>query len=156
MVRANEAEWEDCNWGSKNMLLVLQDINTKYIVFVVNSTSVTMVKPNKPSNSISLCINNREDPLCSQCSPGYSVVFGSNDCRQCSSWWLLILIAYALAGPLFIYMLYTLKLTLSTGKLNGIIFCVQNASNNYVIIYYISEGSVSHINCVWPVFLTHS
>ena len=69
MVRANEAEWEDCNWGSKNMLLVLQDINTKYIVFVGNSTSVTMVKPNKPSNSISLCINNREDHLCSQCFP---------------------------------------------------------------------------------------
>ena len=94
-------------------------------VFVVNSTSITTANSNKPSNSTSLCLNNREGPLCSQCSPGYSVVFGSNECKQCSNWWLLILIVYAVAGPLFICLLYALKLTLTTGTLNGIIFCAQ-------------------------------
>ena len=97
----------------------------KYTVFVVNSTSVTIANPNNPSNSISLCLDNREGPLCSQCSPGYSVVFGSNECKQCSNWWLLILIVYAVTGPLFICLLYALRLTLTTGTLNGIIFCAQ-------------------------------
>ena len=94
-------------------------------VFVVNSTSVTMPNPNNPTNSISLCLDNREGPLCSQCSPGYSVVFGSNECKKCSNWWLLVLIVYAVAGPLFICLLHALKLTLTTGTLNGIIFCAQ-------------------------------
>ena len=96
-----------------------------YTVFVVNSTNVTMANPSNPSNNVSLCHKNREGPLCSQCSAGYSVVFGSNECKQCSNWWLLTLIVYAVAGPLFIYILYALKLTLSTGTLNGIIFCAQ-------------------------------
>ena len=91
----------------------------------MNSTSITTANSNKPSNSTSLCLNNREGPLCSQCSPSYSVVFGSNECKQCSNWWLLILIVYAVAGPLFICLLYALKLTLTTGTLNGIILCAQ-------------------------------
>uniref|UniRef100_A0A1X7T8Q1 Uncharacterized protein n=1 Tax=Amphimedon queenslandica TaxID=400682 RepID=A0A1X7T8Q1_AMPQE len=31
-----------------------------------------------------------------------------------------------------------------------------DACHNFPNKHYISEGSVSHINCVWPVFLTHS
>ena len=100
-------------------------LNTNYTVFVVNSTSVTIADPSNPSNSISPCLDNREGPLCSQCSPGYSVVFASNECKQCSNWWLLILIVYAVTGPLFICLLYALRLTLTTGTLNGIIFCAQ-------------------------------
>ena len=94
-------------------------------VFVVSNTNVAIADYHSPSKSISLCLDNREGPLCSQCSPGYSVVFGSNECKQCSNWWLLILIVHAVTGPLFIYVLYALRLTLTAGTLNGIIFCLQ-------------------------------
>ena len=95
-------------------------------VFVVNSTTVTVADDQKyPHKTHSLCLANREGPLCSQCSPGYSVVFGSNECKRCSNWWLLMIIVYTISGPMFIYLLYALKLTLTTGTLNGIIFCAQ-------------------------------
>ena len=95
-------------------------------VFVVNSTTVTVADDQKyPPKTHSLCLANREGPLCSQCSPGYSVVFGSNECKKCSNWWLLMIVIYTLSGPMFIYLLYALKLTLTTGTLNGIIFCAQ-------------------------------
>ena len=84
----------------------------------------------------SLCIDNREGPLCSQCIPGYSVTFGSNECAKCSNWWLLTLIVYGLAGPLLIYMLYALNLTLTTGKLNGIIFYSQMLNNTNILLHY--------------------
>ena len=95
-----------------------------YIKLIVNDTNVEIAS-NDLSNSVPLCIDNREGILCSQCPPGYSVVFGSYECKQCSNWWLFTLIIYAGSGPLLIYLFYVLKLTLTTGSLNGIIFCVQ-------------------------------
>uniref|UniRef100_A0A1X7TQ39 TRP C-terminal domain-containing protein n=1 Tax=Amphimedon queenslandica TaxID=400682 RepID=A0A1X7TQ39_AMPQE len=92
---------------------------------VVDHINVTIADSNNLSNSIPLCVENREGPLCSQCITGYSAVFGSSECRQCSNWWLLMLLVYVPAGPLIIYLLYALKLTLTTGTLNGIIFCIQ-------------------------------
>ena len=96
-----------------------------YTKLIVNDTSVAIADSDDLSNSVPLCIDNREGLLCSQCPPGYSVVYGSYECKQCSNWWLFTLIIYAVIGPLLIYLLYVLKLTLTTGSLNGIIFCVQ-------------------------------
>ena len=96
-----------------------------YTKLIVNDTSVALADSDDLSNSVPLCIDNREGLLCSQCPPGYSVVFGTYECKQCSNWWLFTLIIYAVIGPLLIYLLYALKLTLTTGSLNGIIFCVQ-------------------------------
>ena len=92
---------------------------------IVDDTYVLIADSNNLSNSIPLCVQNREGPLCSQCITGYSAVFGSSECRKCSNWWLLMLLVYVPAGPLVIYFLYALKLTLTTGTLNGIIFCIQ-------------------------------
>ena len=96
-----------------------------YTKLIVNDTNVAIADSDDLSNSVSLCIDNREGLLCSQCPPGYSVVFGSYECKQCSNWWLFTLIIYAVIGLLLIYLFYVLKLTLTTGSLNGIIFCVQ-------------------------------
>ena len=52
-------------------------------------------------------------------------MFGSYECKQCSNWWLFTLIIYAVIGPFLFYLLYALKLTLTTGTINGIIFYVQ-------------------------------
>ena len=96
-----------------------------YTKLIVNDTNVAIADYDDLNNSVPLCIDNREGLLCSQCPPGYSVVYGSYECKQCSNWWLFTLIIYAVSGPLLIYLLYVLKLTLTTGSLNGIIFCLQ-------------------------------
>ena len=109
--------------------------------FVINdSVSVMIADSSNYDNKVSLCSNNREGPLCSQCIPGYSVTFGSDQCAKCSNWWLLTLIVYGLAGPLLIYLLYALKLTLTTGKLNGIIFYTQIMNINVSVFYHTVIG----------------
>ena len=97
----------------------------RYHHLVVNDTHVALAESGNLLGSIPLCLYNREGVICSQCPRGYSVVFGANDCKQCSNWWLFTVIMYAVLGLVFIYLLYALKLTLTTGTLNGIIFFTQ-------------------------------
>ena len=79
---------------------------------------------------IPICSNNRVGILCGQCNKtgNYSMVFGSTECKKCSNLWLITVLIYMLAGPLLIYLLYTLKLTLTAGTLNGIIFYAHAAN----------------------------
>ena len=75
-----------------------------------------------------LCINHREGPLCGKCKDGLSVVFGSQKCMRCSNKWIWTVLLQVALGPIIIYLLYVLRLTLTTGTLNGIIFYAQAAN----------------------------
>ena len=112
-------------FGAALNCIVYCKYKSGYNKLIVNDTNVAIADYDDLSSTVSLCIDNREGLLCSQCPPGYSVVYGSYECKQCSNWWLFTLIIYAVIGPLLIYLMYVLKLTLTTGALNGIIFCVQ-------------------------------
>ena len=106
------------------------NLNQDYTTFLINDSDILIADPNNYLvNHLPLCPPTKTGPLCSTCTTvngiKYSVVFGSSECKQCSNWWLLTLILYAIAGPLFIYLLFALKLTLTTGTLNGIIFYAQ-------------------------------
>ena len=70
----------------------------------------------------SLCSDNRRGIMCGQCADGLSVVFGSDECKQCSSLWLLSLGAHAVAGLLLVVALFMLKLTIAGGILGPVIF----------------------------------
>ena len=107
-----------CNWdksyfcSTSNKIMLTDSIDTK----------------NCSDDSSPLCLYQRGGMLCGSCGK-LSVVFGSTECKQCSNWWLLTLVLYAVAGPLIIYLLYALKLTLTSGTLNGIIFYMQASAN---------------------------
>ena len=106
------------------------NLNQDYTMFLINGSDVLIADPNNYLvNHLPLCPPTKTGPLCSTCAIvngiKYSVVFGSSECKQCSNWWLLTLILYSVAGPLLIYLLFALKLTLTTGTLNGIIFYAQ-------------------------------
>ena len=77
------------------------------------------------------CINHREGPLCGKCKDGLSVVFGSHKCMHCSNKWIWTALVQVALGPIIIYLLYALRLTLTTGTLNGIIFYVQVANGGF-------------------------
>ena len=68
------------------------------------------------------CLNNRNGTLCGQCKDNLSIVFGSDECRECSHLYLLTLPVYAVAGLLLVVLLFALRLTVSTGTVNGLIF----------------------------------
>ena len=85
-------------------------------------------------------------PLCGSCNrlkegQKLSVIFGSTECRQCSNWWLWTLVLYAVAGPLLIYLLFALRLTLTTGTFNGIIFYAQAANVGILEMLTIYNGN---------------
>ena len=99
-------------------------------------------------NSLPICLYNRTGALCGQCIDGYSVVFGSTECRKCSNWWLLTLIGYTIAGPLFIYLLYALKLTLTTGTINCIIFYTQMTNVGILDLLTLTSYNTPKVNIV--------
>ena len=113
-----------CNVGSQFDLLHLNKTGS----YISSST---------PSETLSLCYGSRTGDLCGECITNHSVVFGSTECKICSSGlWLLTSIIYLAAGPLLVFLLYALKLTLTTGTLNGIIFYAQ--ITNVVITGYLN------------------
>ena len=99
------------------------------LYFCSSDGSISLVSPitGNCNNSVPLCLHQRVGPLCGSCGE-LSVVFGSSECRECSNKWLWTLVLYVVAGPLFIYLLFALRLTLTTGTLNGIIFFAQTAN----------------------------
>ena len=75
-----------------------------------------------------LCINDREGALCGKCKDGFSVVFGSEKCIRCSNKWIWTALVQVALGSIAVYFLFVLRLTLTTGTLNGIIFYAQAAN----------------------------
>ena len=102
--------------------------NNPQYQFIKFTTNETVLTNNQATLNHPLCLNNRTGILCGNCNNGYSTVFGSDDCKQCSNLWLTTGIIYVIAGPLLIYVLYKLRLTLTGGTINGVIFYVQAAN----------------------------
>ena len=129
------------------------NFNSKYDTYIINDNnkSILITALNKLNDKESLCLKNRAGPLCSQCAPDYSVVFGSNDCIRCSNWWLLTIIVYGIAGPLLVYLLYAFKLTLTAGKINGIIFYAQIISIGRVLYLTKNSGPNSYFIIVYSL-----
>ena len=102
------------------------NIGSQYDLLHFNKTS-SYLSSSASSETIPLCYGSRTGELCGECITNYSVVFGSTDCKHCSGqlWWLLTSMVCLTAGPLLVFLLYALKLTLTTGTLNGIIFYAQ-------------------------------
>ena len=76
------------------------------------------------------CAENRNQNynnyLCAKCSPGYSVVLGSEECRDCSKsskWWLALLIL--LAVPAFVVVVLCINVDVYKWFLNSLIFYYQ-------------------------------
>ena len=89
--------------------------------FYCNYTSSRRFVLQNLNNSL-LCNvrNNRRGLLCSECTFGYSSVFGSFNCRECSSAWLLQLPLYAVGGIFIIALLFLFNLTLLQGTIMGV------------------------------------
>ena len=104
------------------------NIGSQFDILHFNTTG-PYLSSSETLKTIPLCFGSRKGILCGECITNYSVVFGSSECKMCSSkWWPLTSIIYILGGPLLVFLLYNLKLTLTTGTLNGIIFYVQVAN----------------------------
>ena len=96
---------------------------------VLNNNTFVLVSDVSLNDTHPLCMANRMGKLCGQCVNGTSVVFGSKECMKCPDYyWILTSAVYIISGPLVICILFALRLTLTTGTINGIIFYAQAAN----------------------------
>ena len=68
------------------------------------------------------CNYNRSGVLCGACKNGLSLALGTSQCTKCSDMFLILLIAFAFAGVVLVFLLFTCNLTVSEGPMNGLIF----------------------------------
>lgn len=85
-----------------------------------------------------LCENERTGELCGECKENFSQQFGTTACVKCSNFWLLTIFLYALAGILLVILLFSLRLTVSTGTIIGLIFYAQAAHLDTALFQYTS------------------
>lgn len=82
--------------------------------------------PNRTQVNISdpamICNEQRTGILCSQCQSDLSIVFGSDSCQKCSNAWVSSIILYAAAGIILVALLFSLRMTVANGIINGLIF----------------------------------
>ena len=69
------------------------------------------------------CASNRTGILCGACMDGFSLAIGSSQCIKChNSHNLSLLLVFAIAGVLLVFLILSLNLTVTQGHINGLIF----------------------------------
>ena len=68
------------------------------------------------------CLHSRSGILCGQCSQGFSLTLGYNQCERCTNDHIALIIPFALAGIALVAFVIVLNLTVSVGTVNGLIF----------------------------------
>ena len=102
-----------------------------------DSSKVVTITPNEPDAQ---CIKGWDGKLCELCGSckdgeSYSLVLGSLECQQgCSHISLLLVILFGILGILLIVLLFLLRLTVSTGTINGMIFYANIVQANHQIL----------------------
>ena len=74
------------------------------------------------SDTDSQCNYMHSGVLCGGCQTGLSLALGSDQCLHCSNHYLLLVLAFALAGVAFVLVIKLLDLTVRQGTINGFIF----------------------------------
>lgn len=87
---------------------------------------------------------NRTGIVCGQCLEGYSVIFGSNRCAQCSNSFLAMIIVFALLGIVLVSAISFLHITIAEGYLNGMLF-YANVLHLYLPVLTKSSLGLTHI-----------
>ena len=93
------------------------------------------VKLNFHSNeNVSQCNFRRSGVLCGGCQIELSLALGSDQCLPCSNMYLLLILPFALAGLLLVFLIKSLDLTVCHGAINGMIFFVNiiNANKSFL------------------------
>ena len=81
------------------------------------------------------CSDHRSGILCGECKPGYSLILGKSECRQCTNLYLLLLIPFAFAGVLLIVFLSLADMTVASGTINGLLFFANIVQENHATFF---------------------
>ena len=90
----------------------------------------------------SQCQFNRSGVLCGHCQQECSAVFGSLNCQYCSNIYLLLTIPIAIIGFIFVFLLFYLNLTITTGTINTFVLYANIVSINFAIFFPQTNGFI--------------
>lgn len=96
-----------------------------------------------------LCTHGRTGLLCSRCQTNLSITFGGNTCKACSNDYLGLLIIFIIAGPLLIFFLTSINLTVTEGAINGLIFFAGAVQVNKAAFFQPGEANVLTVFLSW-------
>ena len=95
------------------------------------------------------CNYNHSGTLCGGCQPGLSLALGSAQCLRCSNQYLALLIPLILAGPVLVFSIKLLDLTISQGTLNGLIFYANVVKANEYIFFPSGQTNLLSVFIAW-------
>ena len=85
---------------------------------------------NSPDSADKQCAYNRTGSLCGMCKD-LSLVFGSSRCQKCSSYYIFLIIPFALAGIVLVAFILLFNMTVATGNIHGLIFYANILTANH-------------------------
>ena len=83
---------------------------------------VVIATTNTTFNQDEQCAFNRKGILCGECKENLSLTLGSSQCLPCSNVYLLLLLAFAVAGVALVVLIAVCNLTVTEGTINGLVF----------------------------------
>ena len=89
----------------------------------------------------SQCQFNRTGILCGTCRSNFSLALGGLQCLECTNSHLGLLIVFAVAGIILVFIITLLRLTVSIGTLSGLIFYTNIIAVNRAI--FIPQGTTN-------------
>ena len=95
------------------------------------------------------CNHNHSGTLCGSCSNNYSIAFGTLHCLPCSNDYLALILPFALAGIALSAILLLLKLSVTIGTINGVIFYANVVQANRSIFLPPGKTNILTVFLAW-------
>ena len=101
-----------------------------------------------PDSADEQCAYNRTGSLCGMCQD-LSLVFGSSRCQECSSYYIFLLIPFALAGIALVTFILLFNMTVATGTIHGLIFYANILTANRSLFVPFSSPNFLTVFISW-------
>ena len=124
----------------KSWLSVMND-TVEYVRFCSPGYCNNIVGEFSPTHDNTLCAHNHKGRACGACANDYGKSFGSNFCHKCKNLTLFTILLYATLGIIMVSIIYSLKLTVTMGTINGLIFFCNVMSINESLLFNPSKFS---------------
>ena len=108
---------------------VIHDCPFDYCVQNLKPVNISLSSPDSADEQ---CAYNRTGSLCGMCKD-LSLVFGSSRCQECSSYYIFLLIPFALAGVALVAFILLFNMTVATGTIHGLIFYANILTANHSV-----------------------
>ena len=115
--------------------------------------SLTLQEPGSEqsnhSSTDTQCNYRHSGILCGGCQPGLSLALGSDRCLHCSNVYISLLLPFAMAGVVLIFLIKFLNLTISQGTMNALIFYANVVSTNKYLYYNSTSINPTTLFIAW-------